>query len=234
MKKIVVFTGAGISAESGISTFRDSNGLWENYNVKDVATLTGWRNNKQLVLDFYNERHKQMYAAQPNAAHYFLAELEKEYDVQLVTQNVDDLHERAGSTKVLHLHGELTKKRSYTTGKVYDWLEDEVLTLQTTCPDGWLLRPHIVWFEEQVPNMEIGEKYAQDADILVVIGTSLQVYPAANIVFCANTEIPVFYIDPKYLEIGVDFPQFESFTQIKEKASVGVNILKEMLDNIGK
>jgi len=232
MKKIVVFTGAGLDAESGIKTFRDSSGMWEEYNVKDVATLTGWRMNKQLVLDFYNERHKQMYAAQPNEAHYFLAELEKEYDVYHVTQNVSDLLERGGCTKVLHLHGELTKKRSYTTGKVFDWLEDEVLTLQTTCPDGWLLRPHIVWFEEQVPNMGIAEKLAQEADILVVIGTSLKVYPAANLVFCANTDIPVFYIDPKYLEVGVDFPQFDNFTQIKETATNGVKILKDYLDNM--
>jgi len=222
-KKIVVFTGAGISAESGIQTFRDSDGLWEQYDVKDVATIDGWRKDRQLVLKFYNERHKQLDTVEPNSAHYFLAELEKKYDVQIVTQNVDDLHERAGSTNVLHLHGQLTKMRAFNNFTVYDWPKDFDIQTDSVDENGDTLRPHIVWFGEAVPNMGKAEKITKEADILIVIGTSLQVYPAANLLYKANFRAPIYYIDPSDSDIGIDI---KNFTHIKETATEGVKKLK--------
>lgn len=195
MKRIVVLTGAGISAESGISTFRDSGGLWEGYDVMEVASPEGWQRNPDLVLDFYNQRRRQALDVMPNSAHLALVRLETNYDVQIITQNVDDLHERAGSRSVLHLHGELLKVRS--TGNpnlVYDWRTD----LQSTdvCESGYPLRPHIVWFGEEVPALGQAIPIIMEADIVMIVGTSLQVYPAAGLVHFAPASTPVYYVDP--------------------------------------
>ena len=195
-KKLVILSGAGISAESGLKTFRDSDGLWEGYDVTEVATPRGWRKNPQLVLDFYNQRRKNVTDAQPNAAHYGLAELEKDFDVTIITQNIDDLHERAGSTKVLHLHGEIFKMRSEkNVGLVYEIRGD--IKLGDLADDGAQLRPNIVWFEEPVPMIEEAAPHVYDADIFVVVGTSLVVYPAAGLINYAKHEIPKFIIDKR-------------------------------------
>jgi len=198
MKKIVVLTGAGMSAESGISTFRDAGGLWEKHNIEDVATPGGWYRNPALVLDFYNQRRKQLLESKPNAGHIALVELEKEYNVQIITQNVDNLHEQAGSTSVLHLHGELMKVRSTSpTEEVFELTADNYETyLGDKCPKGYQLRPHIVWFGEAVPEMDKAIQTVQQADILIIIGTSLQVYPAASLLHYAPASIPVHLIDP--------------------------------------
>ena len=193
-KKLVVLTGAGISAESGLRTFRDSDGLWEGYNIEDVATPRAWKRNPQLVLDFYNERRKNVKAAQPNAAHTALAALEKNFDVYIITQNIDDLHERGGSTKVLHLHGEILKMRSEQNERMVMEIQTDIL-LGDTAADGAQLRPHIVWFEEPVPMIEPAISLVQQADIFAVVGTSLVVYPAAGLVNFAPAEIPKFIID---------------------------------------
>lgn len=194
-QKIVVFTGAGISKESGIDTFRDSDGLWENHKIEDVATPRGWQTNRTRVLDFYNARRQQLISVHPNEAHEYLAELEKDYEVVIVTQNVDDLHERAGSTHIIHLHGELFKSRSSKDPTlIYDCYED--ITEEHKAEDGSQLRPHIVWFGEDVPLMPIAIKEAVSADIMIVIGTSLQVYPAASIIDYVDADTPVIYIDP--------------------------------------
>ncbi len=193
---IVVLTGAGISAESGLSTFRDSGGLWEQYDICEVATPEAWRKNPELVLAFYNARRRQAMEAQPNAAHRALAQWEKDFEVDIITQNVDDLHERAGSTKVLHLHGELLKVRSTADASlVYAWPKD--LHWGDLCEKGSQLRPHIVWFGEEVPLLPLAAACVAKADLVVVVGTSMQVYPAAGLVSFARPEIPVFYIDPK-------------------------------------
>jgi NAD-dependent deacetylase len=199
-KKLVVLTGAGISAESGIKTFRDSDGLWEGHNVIDVATPEGWRKNPELVLDFYNQRRKQLKEVHPNLGHQILAELESHFDVQIITQNVDDLHERAGSKNVLHLHGELLKVRS-TVDPNYtlDWQED--LNFGDFDSNKNQLRPHIVWFGEEVPALEEAIAITETADYFVVIGTSLQVYPAAGLIDFTASHVPVFYIDPKPIKI---------------------------------
>lgn len=195
-KKLVILSGAGISAESGIKTFRDSDGLWEGHSVTDVATPEGWRRNPELVLDFYNQRRRQLHEVTPNLGHQLLAELEADFDMQIITQNVDHLHEKAGSSKVLHLHGELLKVRSTRNENyIIDWQDD--LYLGDTDPRGNQLRPHIVWFGEAVPALEEAIMIAQQADIFIVIGTSLQVYPAAGLIEFAPPKIPVFYIDPK-------------------------------------
>ncbi len=195
-KKLVVLSGAGISAESGIKTFRDSDGLWEGHNVLDVATPEGWFKNPELVLDFYNQRRKQLHEVLPNEGHLILAELEADFDVHIITQNVDNLHEKAGSSNVLHLHGELLKVRS-TKDKNYilDWEIDLVLGDLDTNKNQ--LRPHIVWFGEDVPALDNAIHLVKKADILIIIGTSLQVYPAASLMNFANQNIPVYYIDPK-------------------------------------
>lgn len=195
-KKIAVLTGAGMSAESGISTFRDANGLWENHDIMEVASPEGWRKNPSLVLDFYNKRRAQLKEVKPNRGHEILAELEKDFDVQIITQNVDNLHEKAGSTNILHLHGELTKVRSIANENyILDWTED--LHIGDTDPNDNQLRPHIVWFGEAVPAIEKAIPIMEEADIVIIIGTSLQVYPAAGLMHYAKPIVPVYYIDPK-------------------------------------
>ena len=204
-KKIVVLTGAGVSAESGVSTFRDSDGLWENHRVEDVATLEGWYRDRKMVLDFYNERRAQLPQVKPNAAHIAIASLEKDYDVQVITQNVDNLHERAGSTRIIHLHGELTKARPENCYNEMDgFSEDSVLDIGyesihigDLAPNGSQLRPHIVWFGEAVPNIGKAIDAVEQADILLIVGTSLQVYPAAGLYAYAKASAPIYIIDPK-------------------------------------
>ncbi|MFV0238148.1 MAG: SIR2 family NAD-dependent protein deacylase [Flavobacteriales bacterium] len=196
MKTIVALTGAGISAESGINTFRDSDGLWEGHDVMEVASPIGWDKNPELVLDFYNKRRAQLATVIPNAAHFALKELEKSFNVQIITQNVDDLHERAGSSSILHLHGELMKVRS--TGSpslIYEWRKD--LVLGDLAEDHTQLRPHIVWFGEDVPLISNAIQLVEQADIILIIGSSLQVYPAAGLMHYAKPNIPIYYLDPK-------------------------------------
>lgn len=218
MKKLVVLTGAGISAESGIKTFRDADGLWNNYRIEEVASPDAWERDPQLVLDFYNMRRKQLYEVEPNPAHYALADLERDFDVGIVTQNVDDLHERAGSSKVLHLHGELKKVRSTTDPSLIHTLDGWELKLGDLCEKGSQLRPHIVWFGEEVPNIMVAGSIVRNADILVVIGTSLQVYPAAGLLHHARHDIPKFLIDPN----AEPDRYIMNLTVIREKATVGV------------
>jgi len=225
MKKLVVLTGSGISAESGLKTFRDSGGLWENYDVTQVASYDGWLMDRELVLRFYNERRAQLKDAKPNAGHLGLVELEEYYDVYIITQNVDNLHERAGSRNVLHLHGELTKARS--TGDeslIYD-IGYNSITIGDNCENGYQLRPHIVWFGESVPAIEEAARIVSAADILAVIGTSLVVYPAAGLIDFTQNDIPLYLIDPNEIKA----PSYRKVVFIKEKASVGVRILKEKL-----
>ena len=225
MKKLVVLTGAGMSAESGISTFRDSGGLWEQYHVEDVATPEGWHKNPALVLNFYNERRKQLLAAQPNEGHRGLAALERYFDVRIVTQNVDNLHERAGSTRVLHLHGELMKVRSTGPGEeVFDVDPAHYEThLGDLCPRGYQLRPHIVWFGEAVPMFPLAVEWVSEADVLVIIGTSMQVYPAAGLIHYAPATAPVYLIDPHEV---LDDPHVRF---IQKGASEGVKELTKLL-----
>ena len=195
-KNIVILTGAGVSAESGINTFRDSDGLWEGHDVMEVASPEGFRKNPTLVLDFYNQRCRQLLQAKPNAAHYALKALEDHFEVTIITQNVDDLHERAGSTNVIHLHGELLKVKSTQNDScVLDWTTD--LNLGNFCPEGYQLRPHIVWFGEEVPEMHRAVLITKKADILIIIGTSMQVYPAASLIDFVKPETPIYFIDPK-------------------------------------
>lgn len=195
-KKLVVLTGAGMSAESGLKTFRDSNGLWENYRIEDVATPEGWAKNPQIVLDFYNERRKQAAEAQPNRGHQILAELEEYFDVQIITQNVDGLHEKAGSTNVLHLHGELSKVRSVKNQDLVYEIGGKSIELGETAEDGGQLRPYIVWFGEMVPMIEIAADICLNAEIFIVVGTSLQVYPAAGLVGYVGMEVQKYVVDP--------------------------------------
>lgn len=195
-QKLVVLTGAGISAESGLKTFRDSDGLWEGYKIEDVATPRAWKKNPQLVLDFYNERRKNVLAAKPNAAHDGLAQLEKDFDVTIITQNIDDLHERAGSTNILHLHGEILKMRSEKDETLIYEIKDDIM-LGDEAEDGAQLRPHIVWFEEAVPAIEYAVPIVQSADVFVVVGTSLVVYPAAGLIHYAPADIPKYILDKK-------------------------------------
>ncbi|WP_298247762.1 NAD-dependent deacylase [uncultured Christiangramia sp.] len=196
MKKIVVLSGAGISAESGLKTFRDENGLWEGHDVMEVASPMAWENNRELVLDFYNQRRRQLLEVEPNAAHYALVGLENQYDVQIITQNVDDLHERAGSSNVLHLHGELLKARStFDENLVMDWKKD--IRSGDFCEHNKQLRPHIVWFGEAVPMFQKAADHCAMADILIIVGTSMQVYPAAGLVDFIPKKCPVYFIDPK-------------------------------------
>ena len=224
-KKLVVLTGAGISAESGVKTFRDSGGLWEGHNVMDVATPEGWNRNPALVLDFYNQRRKKLKKVAPNLGHLILAELEKDFDVYVITQNVDDLHERAGSTNVLHLHGELLKVRSIANPNyIIDWKED--LNFGDFDEDKNQLRPHIVWFGEEVPALEEAITITETADFLAVIGTSLQVYPAAGIIDYAARKTQIFYIDPKPIKI----PNLRNRIEvIPEVASKGIEIMRNKL-----
>lgn len=223
-KKLVVLTGAGISAESGLKTFRDSDGLWEGYDVMEVATPRGWRKNPGLVLDFYNMRRRDVAKADPNAAHFGLAELEKDFDVEIITQNIDDLHERAGSKKVLHLHGEIFKMRSEADETlVYEIRED--IGLGQLADDGAQLRPNIVWFEEEVPMIGKAALLVRAADIFVVVGTSLVVYPAAGLVNYTTRGIPKFIVDKKIPYTS----DIYNLTAIEQPASVGVKELQEKL-----
>jgi NAD-dependent deacetylase len=224
MKKIIVFSGAGISAESGLKTFRDSDGLWENFQISEVATPEAWAKNPELVLDFYNLRRKQVIDANPNQAHFTITDLEKHFDVQIITQNIDDLHEKAGSQNILHLHGEILKAKSTKTDIQYK-INGPDLNIGETCEDNHQLRPDIVWFGEEVPNMVAAEKICQNADVLIIIGTSLSVYPAANIVDFVPENCDKFLIDPKEITLtGV-----KNLTFIKEKASIGFPILANTL-----
>lgn len=230
-KKLVVSTGAGVSAESGISTFRDAGGLWENYPVMQVASAEGFRRNPELVHEFYNARRRDLLKAAPNAAHNALAELEKDYDVYIITQNVDDLHERAGSTHVLHLHGELMKMRSVTNPDYIEPLSIEHLetTPATRGRNGDRMRPHIVFFNEPVPNIDKAIRLAQEADIFVVIGTSLVVYPAAGLINCVRPGTPIYYIDPN----PADVSGIPDVTVIREPATKGMEILARKLEGLG-
>ena len=232
MKRIVVLTGAGVSAESGFSTFRDAGGLWEQYDVNDVASIEGWHRNRKLVLDFYNGLRAQLRDAKPNAAHDAIAALEKDYSVDVITQNVDNLHERAGSTRVLHLHGELTKVRPERGIYDYSGREDEVIDiaygechLGDKSPSGEQLRPHIVFFGEAVPNIEKAMNLVQKADILLIVGTSLQVYPAAGLYRFARNGVPVYIIDPK--DVPVHDPRL---THIRAVATKGMQEFLRILE----
>ena len=226
-KHIVVLTGAGISAESGLRTFRDSDGLWEGYNVEDVATPRAWKKDPQLVLDFYNQRRADVLKATPNAAHVGLAELERDFDVTIITQNIDDLHERAGSTDVVHLHGEIFKMRSEKKEElVYDIRQD--ILLGHLAEDKAQLRPHIVWFEEPVPMIEKAARIASEADIFVVIGTSLAVYPAAGLVNYAPRFAPKFIIDKSIPEVSY----IPNMTIIEKRATEGVKELQKLLSEM--
>lgn len=223
MKRIVVLTGAGISAESGIKTFRDADGLWEGYDVMEVASPLGWEKNKELVLDFYNQRRRQLLQVQPNEAHKALVKLEEKFDVQIVTQNIDDLHERAGSSNVTHLHGELLKARStFDENLIFDWKND--ICIGDFCEHHSQLRPHVVWFGEAVPMFEKALQITEEADILLIIGTSMQVYPAAGLVDFAPEEIPIFFVDPKPVISERNFLEV-----IPEKAVEGVPALVKRL-----
>ncbi len=219
-----MLTGAGISAESGLKTFRDSNGLWEEHRIEDVASPEGWYRNKELVLDFYNQRRKQLLACNPNRAHFALAELEQMYDVSIITQNVDNLHEAGGSTHVVHLHGELLKARSTEYEElIYDWQKDMVIG--DTCERGAQLRPHIVWFGEAVPKMDEAIPLVRQADIFIVIGTSMVVYPAAGLINYTSYETPKWLIDPNDMPL----PRIPNLKFINEKATVGVDYLVKLL-----
>lgn len=223
-KHIVVLTGAGMSAESGLKTFRDANGLWEGHDVMEVATPEGFHANPELVLEFYNQRRRQLLEVQPNSAHYDLAALESYFDVTIITQNVDDLHERAGSTKVIHLHGELLKVRStFNDSDIQEWTKD--LRLGDSCKAGHQLRPHIVWFGEPVPLIEKAMSICETADILIIIGTSMQVYPAAGLMHYVPENIPIYFIDPK-----PNISSKNNLTVFAETATSGMKAVLQMLD----
>ena len=225
MKNIVVLTGAGISAESGLKTFRDADGLWEGHDIMAVASPEGFYNNPALVLDFYNQRRKQLLTVKPNKAHFNVKKLEKQFNVNIITQNVDDLHERAESVNIMHLHGELLKVRSTKNIElIYPWKSD--LVLGDLCEEKEQLRPDIVWFGEDVPLLDKAAEITLKADILVIIGTSMQVYPAASLIHYTQPNIPIYFIDPKP---SVSENQFENLTIIKELASKGTDTLIELL-----
>ena len=224
LKKIVALTGAGISAESGITTFRDSGGLWEQYDIMEVASIEGWHKNPELMQRFYNDRRKQLGEIEPNAGHLILAGLEKDFDVTVVTQNVDNLHERAGSSKIIHLHGELTKARSSVDPNLIVDIGYRPIEWGEKAPDGSPLRPHIVWFGEAVPMIETAANVVVTADILVIIGTSLNVYPAAGLVGYANRKASIYLIDPNEVSYAG-----RNITVIREKATVGMEKLRTMI-----
>ena len=225
MKKLVVLSGAGISAESGIPTFRDSNGLWEGFRVEDVASPEGWHKDQALVLDFYNQRRKKALEVKPNRGHEILAELEKDFDVTIVTQNVDNLHERAGSSHVIHLHGSLFESRSTKNERLVYPIEGWQLNVGDTCELGSQLRPNIVWFGEMVPLMEVAAQHASQADIFLVVGTSLVVYPAAGLIDYVPFEAMKYVVDPKVPEMR-STPYLK---MIQEKASTGMEKVKQEL-----
>jgi NAD-dependent deacetylase len=228
MKNLTVLTGAGISAESGIKTFRDSGGLWEGHDIMEVASPQGFNKNPKLVLDFYNKRRHQLLQVKPNQAHIDLAELQNNFDVKIITQNVDDLHERAGSKNVLHLHGELFKVRSTIDEKlIYTWTKD--LNIGDLCEKKSQLRPHIVWFGEAVPMIEKAIKITENSDILIVIGTSMQVYPASSLIQNIKPNTPIFFID---INPNISKNDFNNLTIIKNTATKGVQILKQILSKM--
>jgi len=226
-KKIVVLTGAGISAESGIQTFRDAGGLWEGFDVMQVASMDGWRKDRELVLNFYNDRRRQLKSVKPNLGHHSLVDLEKDFEVTIITQNVDDLHERAGSSKIIHLHGELKKVRSSLDERlIYDWEED--CRVGDRCEKNAQLRPHIVWYGEMVPMLETAQRAMITADIVLIVGTSMQVYPAAGLVEYAPKGIKVYYIDP-HPTINRELDLQDDLEIIGEKASIGVPLVVEKI-----
>lgn len=227
MKKLVVLTGSGISAESEIPTFRDMGGLWEQYNFVDVASPEAWRKDPELVMRFYNERRKKLLECEPNTGHYGLVELEKYFDVQIVTQNVDDLHERAGSKNILHLHGEIRKSRSSVDPNLVYNIKGWQLKMGNLCEKGSQLRPHVVWFGEPVPEISNASKICSTADIFVVIGTSLNVYPAAGLIDYVPFECPIYLVDPGDIQISYG----SRVVYIKEKATTGVPLLINDLKN---
>jgi len=226
MKKIVVLTGAGISAESGLKTFRDSDGLWEGYNIEEVATPEAWRRNPALVQDFYNMRRKAVLEASPNAAHYALASLEEKYDVTIITQNIDDLHERAGSTNVVHLHGIITRSQSSKNPNLTYPVEGWEIKMDEVCELGSPLRAHVVWFGEAVPMIETAAQICAEAELFILVGSSLAVYPAAGLVHYVPQNTPKYIIDPRIPQLHQD----KSFIKIEEKATVGVpQLINELL-----
>ena len=227
-KKIVVFSGAGMSAESGIKTFRDTGGLWEEYKIEDVATFEAWERNRDLVLDFYNQRRKQVMNAKPNEAHLLVAELQNQFDVQVITQNIDDLHERAGSKNVLHLHGEIMKGRSTSRHDLVYPLKSWEIKAGDVCEVGSQIRPHIVWFGEAVPEMEKATALAEEADIFITIGTSLNVYPAANLIYVVQSHIPKYLVDPG--EFNLDY--IKNLKIIKATAVEGMKVLMKNLKEL--
>jgi NAD-dependent deacetylase len=230
MKNIVVLSGAGISAESGISTFRDSDGLWRTHRFQDLATPQAWERNPHLVLEFYNERRKQLFEVEPNEGHKALVKLEQQFITDIITQNVDDLHERAGSGRVLHLHGELKKARSTRNPNLVYRLDHWELKWGDCCEEGSQLRPHIVWFGEAVPNLNLAIQLVRQAHIMIVVGTSLQVYPAASLLDYAKQNIPIFLVDPK-----ADAPSYmNNITVIREKAGIGLpKLVDELIEKYG-
>lgn len=224
---IVVLSGAGVSAESGIKTFRDAGGLWEGHDVMEVASPEGWRRNRDLVLDFYNKRRQQLHEVQPNTAHFALVELEEQYDTHVVTQNIDDLHERAGSSQVVHLHGELMKARSSLDPElVYDWPNDILAT--DKCERGSQLRPHVVWFGEAVPMLTTAANLVAQAHHIIIVGTSMQVYPAAGLVGVAPKDARIYYVDPKPT-INYELSIIPNLKIIPEKATVGIRLVVDEL-----
>ena len=228
MKRIVVFTGAGVSADSGLATFRDSDGLWANYRIEDVCTPEALKNNRVQVIEFYNLRRKELLKTKPNAAHYAIAELEQWFDVEVVTQNVDNLHEQAGSSRVTHLHGELMKLRSQRDSSLIVPIEGWEQGLDDRASDGALLRPHIVFFGESVPMFDRATEIARGADVMVVVGTSLAVYPAAMLVRYAKAGVPIYLVDPGNPDVSMIR---NPLTHIKERGAVGVPQLVEILKN---
>ncbi|NNE30145.1 MAG: NAD-dependent deacylase [Saprospiraceae bacterium] len=227
MKKIAVLSGAGMSAESGIKTFRDAGGLWEGHDVMEVASPQGFEKNPELVLDFYNQRRKQLFEVKPNAGHLGLVQLEEKFNTTIITQNVDDLHERAGSSNVLHLHGQLRKVRSTQFPElIYDW--DKDCSLGDQCEKGFQLRPHIVWFGEEVPELMRGAAEVNQSDYVIIIGTSMNVYPAAGLVGFAPEGSKIFYIDPNP-QINYELSRMSNLEVISEKATVGVQMLLDKL-----
>lgn len=224
---ITVLSGAGISAESGIKTFRDADGLWEGHDVMQVASPQGWHADQALVLDFYNQRRRQLKEVKPNLAHYELANLQSEHNINIVTQNVDDLHERAGSSNVLHLHGELNKVRSTVASHlIYEWKKD--LTLGDKCEEGHQLRPHIVWFGESVPKLEESIPLVQKAEVIIIVGTSLQVYPAAGLSGYASKDCKIFYVDPNP-QLNYELERSSNLTVLKGKATEQIPLLIDMI-----
>tara|TARA_B100001175_G_scaffold313935_1_gene322369 strand:- start:307 stop:981 length:675 start_codon:yes stop_codon:yes gene_type:complete len=224
MKQIVVLSGAGISVESGLSTFRDNGGLWDKYPIEEVATIQAWNNNPQKVTDFYNLRRDNCVNAEPNMAHILIGQLEERFSVKIITQNIDDLHERGGSSDILHLHGEIMLARSCGTGDTYPIKRGENIKYGDKCPKGFLLRPDVVWFGESVPNLVIASEIVKKADFLIIIGTSLQVYPAAGLIYDAPINCKKFVIDPNELSLPNDF------VHIKKPGTKGMNDVIKLLE----